>query len=178
MNSVPKKIVVIGPESTGKSTLCAALAEALSEPWVPEYARNFLEALRRPYQEHDLLIIAEGQLRSEDRLLPAAQKFLPCDTDLHVLKTWSHERYGRCHRRILESIAVRRYDAYLLTYPDLPWTPDPQREHPDHTDRLRLWHHYHDAVQATGLPWTDLRGPHEERVEQTMRFIGTLFKSP
>lgn len=172
----PKKIVVIGPESTGKSTLCAALAEQLGEPWVPEYAREFLGNIGRPYEEFDLTAIAGGQLRSEDRLLPATKKILLCDTDLHVLKTWSHERYGRCHRYILEQIATRSYDAYLLTYPDLPWTPDPQREHPDPADRIRLWHHYHDAVQDSRLPWADLRGHHELRVQRALALIGTLFK--
>ena len=172
----PKKVVVIGPESTGKSTLCAALADALGTVWVPEYARQFLDELGHPYKEPDLLAIASGQLLSEDNLASQANDILLCDTDAHVLKTWSHERYGRCHRRILEAIAGRRYDAYLLTYPDLPWTPDPQREHPAPADRLRLWHHYHDAVQATGLPWIDLRGAHEERVAQVLNFIGTLFK--
>ena len=174
--SLPRKIVIIGPESTGKSTLCSALAEWTREPWVPEFARGFLEGLDRPYKEPDLLDIAIGQLESEDRLYSTAQDILLCDTDLHVLKTWSHERYGRCHRLILEAVATRNYDAYLLTYPDLPWTADPQREHPDPADRLRLWRHYHDAVQATGLPWIDIRGQHEIRLQHAMSFIGTLLK--
>jgi nicotinamide riboside kinase len=143
---------------------------------VPEYARQFLDNLGRPYEERDLLAIADGQLLSEDSLLQQARDVLLCDTDLHVLKTWSHERYGRCHRRILEAIAVRPYDAYLLTYPDLPWSPDPQREHPNPKDRLRLWHHYHDAVQASNLPWLDLRGQHKERLAAATSFIGTLFQ--
>lgn len=171
MVPVLKKIVVLGPESTGKSTLCAALAESLGEPWVPEFARKFLETLGRPYEETDLLVIAEGQTLSEEAAVPSATQFLLCDTDLHVLKTWSHERYGRCHRRILETIATRHYDAYILTYPDLPWTPDPQREHPDPADRLRLWHHYHDAVQATGTPWIDVRGSHPDRLAAALKFL-------
>jgi NadR type nicotinamide-nucleotide adenylyltransferase len=170
----PKKVVVIGPECTGKSTLCAVLADALKTVWAPEYARQFLDNLGRPYEEPDLVDIATGQLLSEDSLLPRAGKILLCDTDLHVLKTWSHERYGRCHRRILEAVAVRQYDAYILTYPDVVWTPDPQREHPDPADRLRLWRHYHDAVQNAGLPWLDLRGAHEIRVRSALHFISSL----
>ena len=173
-SSIVRKIVIIGPECTGKSTICAALADALDTVWVPEFARQFLDNLGRSYEEADLLHIADGQLLSENSLLPQARKILFCDTDLHVLKTWSHERYGRCNRRILEAIAVRSYDAYLLTYPDLLWTPDPQREHPDPKDRLRLWHHYHDAVQASGLPWTGLRGAHETRVQKALQFIASL----
>ena len=170
----PKKVVVIGPECTGKSTLCASLADELDTVWVPEYARAYLDDLGRPYEETDLLEIAAGQLLAEDSLLSQANGFLFCDTDLHVLKTWSHERYGRCHRRILEAIALRHYDAYLLTYPDIPWTPDPQREHPDPKDRVRLWHHYHDAVQASDFPWLDVRGPNEVRVQSALDFIESM----
>lgn len=169
-----KKVVVIGPESTGKSTLCAALAGALDTVWVPEFARQFLDELGRPYEERDLLAIAAGQLLTEDSLASQARGVLLCDTDLHVLKTWSHERYGRCHHRILAGIAERHYDAYILTYPDLPWTPDPQREHPDPTDRIRLWHHYHDALQVTGLPWVDVRGSHKDRLCTALNFLHRL----
>ena len=64
----PKKIVVIGPESTGKSTLCEQLAAHFKTEWVPEFAREYLLELGRPYNYDDLLIIAKGQLEQEDRI--------------------------------------------------------------------------------------------------------------
>src|SRR6186997_101950 len=98
----PRKIVVIGPECAGKSTLSAALAGALNTVWNPEYARTYLDAIARPYTEDDLLLIARGQVTGEDTRFSAAKNYLICDTDLYVLKVWAEAKYGRCNRKILE----------------------------------------------------------------------------
>lgn len=166
--------MVIGPESTGKSTLSAALARAQDTLWVPEYARTYLEALGRPYTEDDLLHIAEGQLRSEDELALRSNGLLICDTDLYVLKVWSEASYGRCHRRILEEIAVRPYDLYLLTYIDTPWEHDPLREHPHPTEREYFYRQYHDIVQNSGVPWVEVRGDQVERLQTALRSLEQL----
>lgn len=169
-----KKIVVIGPESTGKSTLSHALAVQLHTVWVPEYAREYLEHLERPYEEPDLLHIAYGQLNAEDTLLQQANKFLVCDTDLQVVKVWSEAKYGRCDKKILEAIAARTYDMYLLTFTDVIWEDDPLREHSLPEERAYFYNIYRDIVQASGLPWADIRGSHEERVKLSLEAIGTL----
>ena len=170
----PRKIVVIGPESTGKSTLSAALAKALNTVWNPEYAREYLDFIKRPYGEEDLLIIAEQQVKAEDHYLSFAGSYLVCDTDLYVLKVWSEAAYGRCHRKILEAIAARSYDLYLLTYTDIPWTPDPQREHPAAADRYSFYHQYRDIMQQSGVPWVDIRGTEEERLTTALNAIDKL----
>lgn len=170
----PQRIVVIGPESTGKSTLSFALARALGTVWVKEYAREYLNRLDRPYIQEDLLLIAEGQLASEETLLPFAKNVLICDTDLYVLKVWSESSYGHCHRKILEAIASRPYDLYLLTYIDIPWTPDPQREHPDARDRTYFYHQYREIVQQSGVQWADIRGTESERLQAALRAIELL----
>lgn len=160
-----KKIVVIGPESTGKSTLSAALANELNTVWVPEYAREYLENLDRPYNEEDLLSIAKGQLSKEDELVEQADKLLVCDTDLHVIKVWSEAAYGRCHPWVMEQIADRNYDMYLLANIDIEWEDDPLREHPAPEEREYFYNIYKDIVQNSGLPWVDVRGTHEERLQ-------------
>lgn len=169
-----KKIVVIGPESTGKSTLSHALAAQLQTVWVPEYARGYLEQLGRPYEEPDLLNIAHGQLKTEDALLLQANQLLVCDTDLQVIKVWSEAKYGRCDKKILEAIAARTYDMYLLTYTDVIWEDDPLREHSLPEERAYFYNIYRDIVQSSGLPWADIRGTHEERVKLSLQAIGTL----
>lgn len=169
-----KKLVVIGPECTGKSTLSAALAAALNTVWVPEFARQYLDDCARPYEEDDLLHMARGQLTAEDALAPKARHFLICDTDLHVIKVWSEARYGHCDRRILEAIACRRYDLYLLTDTDLPWQQDPQREHPLERDRRYFYHQYRDIVQQSGVPWADIRGSQEQRLQAALQAIRSL----
>lgn len=163
-----KKIVVIGPESTGKSTLSAAMARELDTLWVPEYARAYLEQLGRPYTYEDLLAIAKGQIDTEDQLSAKANKHIICDTDLQVIKVWSNAKYNRCHRWVLEQIASRKYDLYLLTNIDTIWEDDPLREHPAPEERAYFYNLYSDIVQNSGLPWVNISGSHEERLKKAL----------
>ncbi len=170
-----RKIVVIGPESTGKSTLSKAVANALHTEWVPEYARQYLEALSRPYEEHDLKHIAKAQIRQEDICSERCGGFLICDTDLYVVKVWSEHRYNRCDRWILEQIALRRYDLYLLTDIDIAWKNDPLREHPEEQMRRYFYNQYKDIVMHSGIPWAGISGMPEKRISDAMNVIRKLF---
>ena len=176
MSSV-KKIVVIGPESTGKSTLSEVLASRLGTVWVPEYARSYLEKIGRPYIKEDLLEIAKGQLAAEDELSTKANRVLVCDTDLQVVKVWSNASYNDCDKYILQQIAERTYDMYLLTYIDIDWEDDPLREHSAPEERNYFYTLYRDIVQNSGLPWVDIRGKHEQRLEKAMNAIREQFLS-
>lgn len=169
-----KKIVVIGPESTGKSTLSAQLAAHYQTLWVPEFARDYLMQLNRPYEQEDLLRMAEGQLITEDAAATNAHQFLICDTDLHVIKVWSEAKYGDCDPRILELIASRKYDLYLLTYIDIAWEDDPLREHPNPEEREYFYQIYRDIVMNSGLPWADIRGGYEERLQTAIEAVEKL----
>lgn len=168
-----KKIVIIGPESTGKSTLSEALATQLRTVWVPEYARQYLLNINRPYNEADLLEIAKGQLAFEDQLSAQADQYLICDTDLYVIKVWSEHKYDHCHSWILEQIATRTYHHYLLTDIDIPWQDDPQREHPGPW-RQYFYSIYRDIVQQSGASWTSISGTHTQRLQQALHAIATL----
>jgi NadR type nicotinamide-nucleotide adenylyltransferase len=171
-----QKIVVIGPECTGKSTLSEAFAKELKTVWVKEYAREYLEKLGRTYQEADLLEIAKGQLEAEARLEGKANKYLVCDTDLQVMKVWSEHKYGRCDSWILEQIAIRRYDLYLLTDIDIAWQEDEQREHP--TEEMRRYFHkmYKEIVTNSGVPFTEVSGNMAERLTTSLSAIESLPK--
>lgn len=170
-----KKIVVIGPESTGKSTLSCQIAAALNTVSVPEYARSYLNNLDGPYTEEDLLTIAQEQLAEEDMLAEKADKLLVCDTDLYVIKVWSEHKYRRCHRAILEQIAQRSYDLYLLTGVDMPWEDDPLREYPDPGMRDYFFHVYKDIVVHSNVPWALIEGTQPERLQQALTAIRTHF---
>lgn len=163
MNCV-RKVVIIGPESTGKSTLSAALAAAFNTNWNPEYAREYLENLGREYQESDLIEIGKEQIAREDVAVKKANRILFCDTDLYVIKVWSEAKYQHCNTAILQEISERKYDLYLLTDIDVPWQPDPLREHPAQEDRLYFYKQYLDIVQRTGTPWLNIRGNENERL--------------
>ncbi len=169
-----RKIVVLGPESTGKSTLSEKLAAHYRTVWTPEYAREYLETLGRPYEQRDLWEIAQGQLRLEDAMAQAANDILICDTDLYVIKVWSEHKYGQADPRILEQIASRPYDLYLLTYIDIAWEEDPQREYPDPQMREYFYRIYRDIVVNSGVPWADIRGSYEEREQRAIDAINRL----
>ncbi len=169
-----KKIAVIGPESTGKSTLSEALAKALNTVWVPEFARNYLEEINRPYTENDLLEIAKGQLINEEAMLAKANRYLICDTDLHVLKVWSEHKYNRCAKAILEAIAKNHYDLYILTFIDTEWTYDPLREHPQEDMRLYFYRQFEDLVLNSNTPFSIVSGNQEQRLINAMKAIQQL----
>lgn len=156
-----KKVAVIGPECTGKSDLAAYLANHFSTEWVPEYARGYMDKLVRPYLQDDLLTIAHGQLRIEDEFSRDARQLLICDTNLYVIKVWSMFRFGNCDEEILRQIATRRYDLYLLTYIDIPWEDDPQREHPD--KRQELYDIYLHEMKNQPVPFVEIKGERETR---------------
>jgi NadR type nicotinamide-nucleotide adenylyltransferase len=170
-----KKVAVIGPECTGKSDLSNYLAEYFKTVWVPEYARAYVEKLVHPYQQHDLLTIAHGQLRLEDEWLRDANRVLICDTNLYVIKVWSDFKYGNVDKEIREIIATRKYDLYLLTGVDLPWEEDPLREHPD--KRQQLYDIYLKEMNAQPVPFVEIKGEREQRRRTAVEAVESLLKT-
>ena len=174
--SRPKRILILGPESTGKSTLAEKLAKHFAEPWVPEVAREYLEKLERPYAFEDLLQIGKKQMRTEDELAMQAQNYLFCDTDLRVIHVWSQHRYGKVDPWVLEELARRTYDLILLCAPDLPWQADPLREHPELEMRQQFFEIYKQLSQASGIPWILISGDTDKRLSTAIQAVGSLKK--
>lgn len=174
-----KKIVAIGPESTGKSTLCKSLATHFSAPWCPEFAREYLMENGTDYSYDDLLLIAKGQVKLEDEIYNSYQKhagYYFIDTDLFVLKVWSEYVFGKCHPFILEQIALRKYDFYFLCNTDLPWVKDPFRECPEEQKRLELFHIYKDLLIHQNTPWKMIEGNETNRLKSAITAIQCLEK--
>lgn len=165
---MPKRILILGPESTGKSTLAEDLANYFDEPWVPEYAREYLEELGRPYSYEDLLTIAKGQIASEDLWANQAEEFLFIDTDLRVIYVWSEHKYGKVDSFIAQGIATRKYDLVLVTNTDLPWTPDPLREHPEKEMREHFLEKYLRLAKESGFPYHLISGNRQDRLKKAI----------
>ena len=160
-----RKIIVTGPESSGKTTLCKALSEHFKIPYSEEFARGFLDQLGRNYKKDDLLKIAKGQLNSE-------QNTQLLDTDLITIKIWSKYKYGSCHKWLLEQIERQKSEKrfYLLCNPDIPWQADVQRENPN--DRKELFEIYKKELEGLGHNYFIIE--EEERKEKAISKLLSL----
>lgn len=176
-----KKIVIIGPESTGKSTLCEQLAAHYKTSWCPEYAREYLLTHGKQYDYEDLLTIAKGQLAMEDEYIAmmdvSGSRPLLIDTDMYVMKVWCEFVFGKCHRFIHDQIIERKYDLYLLCNTDLPWVKDELREYPDLHTRQKLYHIYKDIMINQPVPWINISGNNEERLLKAIAAVDMLLKN-
>lgn len=170
-----KKIVVIGPESTGKSTLCEQLARHYKTRWCPEFAREYLKQTGGKYSYADLLNIAQGQLQLEDSMLTGATNFYFIDTDMYVMKVWCEVAFEQCHTWILKQIASRQYDYFFLCQIDLPWVKDDLREYPDVNFRKKLFKIYRDLLIHQKTKWSEISGTDTQRLQMAVSIIDTVF---
>lgn len=184
-----KKIVIVGPESTGKTTLCQQLAANYHSLYCPEYAREYLLTHGKSYEYDDLLNIAKAQLQQEDEYTqqlqalletsPATKNIHPylfIDTDMYVMKVWCEFVFDQCHKWILDQITARRYDLYLLCKPDLPWVKDELREYPDLEIRLKLYHYYKDLLVHQSTPWAEISGAYDDRLQLAIAATDSLHR--
>lgn len=165
------RISITGPESTGKSWLAENLAIYYNSRWVPEYAREYLQEINRPYHYEDILTIAKGQLKAED-LAAKTGKLLFCDTDLLVTSIWCQVKYGKCHEWIDTKLKEHKYQLYLLCDIDLPWEYDPLREHPEM--RQELFDTYFKVLKENGFKYEIVKGAGKARLENAIGFVNKL----
>jgi NadR type nicotinamide-nucleotide adenylyltransferase len=166
------RIALIGPESTGKTTLCDALAKKYNTCWVPEYARDYILSLKRQYTKEDILLCAEMQIKSEEELLKKANKLLFSDTELIILKVWLLDLYYEYPDWIDKKIDERKYDLYLLTSPDIPFIPDKVRENPTRREYFFNW--YKKELDERKLNYIVISGDYEFRFAKAIESIEFL----
>lgn len=171
------KVVLFGPESTGKTTLSKHLARHYNTVWVAEYAREYLQDkwnnTRKTCENSDLIPIAEGQMRLENKLAKKADKVLICDTDLLETKVYSQEYYGGFVDPKLDKAArENEYDLYLLTYIDTPWEADDLRDRPG--QRLEMFTAFENALRSHEKNYILLKGDIETRLNKAIKAIDKL----
>lgn len=147
------RIALIGPESTGKTTLAAHLARRCGGMWVKEYAREYVEQRGGQYRYEDVEAIARKQIEEESRDYGTEDVFF--DTELIITKVWFEHKYGHCPAWVDEAIRAYPMDAYLLLYPDIAWEADPVRENGD--IREALFEKYLEEVRRTRVPYSIVR---------------------
>ena len=171
------KVAVIGPESTGKSTLCELLAQHYNTQWCPEFAREYLMEKKGKYDYADLLNIAYGQVELENTMLTKARNgFYFIDTDMYVMKVWCEVAFENCHTWILKQIALSQYDLYFLCDVDLPWVKDELREYPDFKFRKNLFKIYKDILINQKVRWSVISGTDTQRLQMAVSIINTVFR--
>ena len=163
------KIAIVGPESTGKSTMSAYLAEYFNTIWVPEYAREYCGNLTEAPTWQDEINMFHGQLALEKELLPKASKILICDTTFITVKIWSDYTFGQSPQEVLDELPKHRYDLYLLLNIDLPWQEDPLRDFPHMREHfMAVWYKELDALNAN---YKLISGTGEDRYQSAVEVI-------
>ena len=173
------RVVLYGPESTGKTTLAKALADHYQTAWVPEFARPYLQEKWDKEQAvctlEDLPIIAQGQLAAEDAAIQKANKLILCDTNILVTKVWSETHFkGYCAPELNTILAQTHYDLYLLTSIDVPWEKDDLRDRPN--DREQMFIYFKQQLVTYNFPFLVLEGNPKERVEKAVTAIDQLLE--
>jgi len=173
------KVVLFGPESTGKTTLSGQLARHYNTVWTPEFARDYLQKKwnneRKTCEQKDLIKIAEGQIALENELAKKADKVLICDTDLLETKVYSEEFYGGFVEERLNKAAIKNnYDIYFLTYIDTPWEADDLRDRPE--QRLEMFKAFEKSLIDHKRPYILLKGNKEVRFKKAIEIIDKLLQ--
>lgn len=173
------KVVLFGPESTGKTTLSRQLARHYDTVWVREFARNYLQDKwndeRQTCERKDLIPIAIGQMMLENDLAEKANDVLVCDTDILETMVYSETYYGGFVEPILKRAAKKnKYDLYLLTYIDTPWEEDDLRDRPDL--RKEMFDAFHQALVKYNRPFILLKGNKRKRLRKATKAIDKLLE--
>ncbi|MDC7997177.1 ATP-binding protein [Gilvibacter sediminis] len=167
------KIAVVGPESTGKTTLVKALASHFETTYVPEFMRTYYEELvvRDPFYSEieDILPIAQGQIEAENTALKTASELLICDTNLLEIACYSKYYFDEIPPLLEASLPHMQYDLCFLTYIDVPWENDPLRDRP--FDRQKVFSIFEERLKAQAYPHLVLKGDEQVRLQTAIRAI-------
>ncbi|TWT48951.1 AAA family ATPase [Botrimarina hoheduenensis] len=178
-----RRVVLLGAESTGKTTLAQQLAERFSTTWVAEYGREHWErkvaghSMSDPlpsWSHEEFVEIAAEQQARENLLAREANRVLICDTNAFATGTW-HERYYQSRDARVDTIgAADKVDLYLLTAPDVAFVQDGFRD----GEKFRYWMHeaFRAQLASCATPWQLIAGPYEERFEAAESAVAALLK--
>lgn len=169
------KIAIVGPESTGKSTISEQLAKHYQTVWVPEFARSYCQNLTEPCTLQDEINMFEGQLELESKIAIQADQILICDTTILTVKIWSDHIFGSTPQVVIDKLPHHPYDLYLLMDIDLPWEEDPLRDFPDLREHfLDIWH---VELKSLNANYNLITGSNDLRLQNAIKCIDAFLIS-
>ena len=169
------KIAVVGPESTGKSTMAKYLSSHFNLPYVPEYARFYCKDLNNIYTAQDEINMFYGQIALEDAVLSMKPDILIADTSILTIKIWSDHLFGKTPEIVLEEIKKKKHDLYLLMDIDLPWEDDPLRDFPLEREHfMKVWI---KELEDLGTNYQIVSGQGEERLLNGLEIVKSFINS-
>lgn len=170
-----KKIVIIGPESTGKTELAMFLAAKFDTVYVPEYARKYVEKLNHPYTYKDIEIIAKKQIELDNEYSAKANKILFFDTYLIITKIWFKVVYNKIPNWLDNAIINSNIDFFLLCNTEIPWIPDKVRENGGEM-REKLFGMYENEIRQYGFKYGIVKGTGEYRFDNALEQVKNYIK--
>lgn len=166
------RIAIVGPESTGKSTISEQLANHYQTVWVPEYARGYCEKLTAPCTWDDEINMFRGQLELEEQMAANANRLLICDTTFITVKIWSDHMFGSAPQEVIDELPKHPYDLYLLMNIDLPWEDDPLRDFPNMREHfMGVWH---KELRSLNANYSLISGSDQERLQNAIQCIDSF----
>lgn len=169
-------VALTGAESTGKTTLAAALADHFNTEWVAEYLRIFVDQNGEVPKEQDVYAIAGGHLQLKAYHIRRARRVIILDTDLVTTCVYQRRFFGHCPALIEQLAQTHRADLYLLTQPDFPWKPDGiQRSGPK--ERSLVHRLLRLELEQLKLPFVRVSGSRDERRATGIEAVRSLLKS-
>ncbi len=168
------KIAIMGPESTGKSSISKDLADYYKTVWVPEFAREYCKKLDRPATLDDEFEILKGQINLENQYLPFAKELLICDTMFLTVKIYSEYVFGAYPKEFNSYLSSHSYDLFLIMNIDLPWEEDPLREFPMLRDYFMKIHIR--EIEALKVPYKIISGSGDDRLRNAISYIDSYLK--
>lgn len=167
-------IVVTGPESTGKTTLCENLAKHYHTAFIPEFARDYVSNLKRHYTYNDVIFIAKKQIELEEEYQKRANTILFYDTYLIITKVWLEVVYYKYPAWIDKQLQKKTIDYFLLCYPDIEWIPDQVRENGGKMREV-LFKKYENEIKKINGEYFIIKG--EERLNSSINYINTCLQN-
>lgn len=173
VKSTPKIIVITGAESTGKSTLTQFLANHFDVPFIPEFAREYVENLHRKYSYDDVEIIAKKQVQQLELAMDSTAPYVFVDTWLIVTKIWFEQVFNKEPKWLTHEILKAKIELFLVCDIDLPWIPDPVRENGGEMRRI-LHDTYIRTIERYNFDYKIVNGMEDKRNLNALERIGEL----